>query len=175
MKKILCLLASLLIVLPVYAKDLNLSVKMLAIKRIKSTEISGDEIYISVTEFRSNDTVVHYTIPEQPLHWPERVLGKIENLDIWHGILRESQRTEVLLSVVDHDNPPLDADDLVGTVKLRMANHDGKLDVIWGVLGGQYVPEKISSPLGPAQRFTLTGDGGIYQVDFVLIEDKNGK
>lgn len=170
-------LAALCFLFPItaFSNDLPVSVQLVSIQSVKPSEIGGDEVYFSVTQFNPNDTIEYYTIPERPLHWPSKILNKIKDLPLWKGTLAKNHGIEIVFSVIDHDMPPLNPDDLLGSIKLKLKNDEGKLIATWKNLDNKSEPETITSDKGTIKRFILTGDDSKYIVDLMVVEKANAK
>lgn len=139
-----------------------------AIKANVQTEANGDEVYLAITEFRHDDKNHHYTIPQFPLHWPADALSQIADLEIWKTALASGGSTEVTIGFVEHDAPPWNTDDMIGGIKIKMINQNGQLKTQWILMGKDAKEQKVDVKQKVMHSYQLTGEGGDYQVDFVL-------
>lgn len=151
-----------LFTLPVFcvAKELSLQVKLTAIESIATTEERGDELYFSVTEFPTNEKPRHYEVPDFPTHWLSKYLNKLDEVVLWEKVVAEDQGVSVVFSLIERDAPPWNLDDLVGSVKLKLKNENGKLTKQWSIPNKEDT-EKLNDS---ENMFILTGDGGEYHI-----------
>lgn len=143
------------------------------IKQVQSSEAGGDEIYLHITEFQSSGKNRQYTIPNYPLHWPSDALDQIKDLSVWKQSLQVGDSVEVLVSVIEHDAPPWNTDDLIGTMKVHIQNKAGKLHYQWNLVedGSAGQSTKLQPKL--IEPFTFKGISGTYQLTFQLLKDNS--
>lgn len=167
MKKLLLSLGLLAFATVSYAQNLNLTLTLDKMQVSKLTEKSSDELYFSVVEFPSEGKGAHKTIPEYPLYWSSDHIDKIADLTLWKSSLKPGQSAEVLVSLVEHDVPPWNTDDLLGAFKLHVMNKDGKLITKWD---GKNAENKIEAVKGKNNQntYTLIGEGGKYMLSVSL-------
>ena len=170
MKRSVLALLLALAINPVYAKGLNPSIILEKITPIKTTEKSGDEVYINITEYLPDGKTKSTNIPARPLAWASKDLAKIKALPLWSATLAEGQSADVIMTFVEQDNPPYDPDDLLGVVHLKMMNTKQGLKTLWSVREGSIkAPAKNLADSGQ-QHFILTGSQGTYAIDMKLLK-----
>lgn len=171
MKKLLLSLGLLAFATVSYAQNLSLTLTLDKMQINKLTEKSSDELYFSVVEFPSQGKGSSKTIPEYPLYWSSEHVDKIANLTLWNNTLKPGQSAEVLVSLVEHDIPPWNTDDLLGAFKLQVMNKDGKLVTKWS---DKNAKNNVAAVTGSSNQktYTLTGEGGQYQLSVSLDNTK---
>jgi len=174
MKKIVVILFSLLAAIAVAAgpKSQPVAVNLLHLKALNTSERGGDELYMSVTVYPSQGKSSTKQIPQRPLHWLNKHLEKINNLNLWSGDLAPGQSVSILLSLMEQDAPPWNTDDLIGTVRVHIKNDNGKLISSWSMPNRIDSPTEVYTKHGPAKLFELTGEGARYQAYFLLTNKK---
>ena len=127
----------------------------------------GDEIYLSITEFHSSRDARHITVPSQPVHWPSKALPQVKDLRLWGGSLKEGESLELIISVIEQDAAPWNIDDLIGTVKVKLRNENGKLEEKWKPMGEG--TEHSASGEGSGASHTINFKGrGHYEIQLQL-------
>ena len=170
MKKLLTLLF-LFNISVVFAANNNVihpSVHLLSMKAVSTAEKRGDELYLNVTVFHSEGESDLFRFPAKPLYWPSEHIEKVDNLQVWDGQLKNGESAEVLFSLVEHDMPPWNTDDLVGTVRLHIKNTQGALEASWSMPNRTDSPMSVITKHGRAEKFSLIGDHGHYDLYFML-------
>ena len=172
MKKLFLLIACLFLSLPSFAASgpVKFQVNLLTIKAVNTGERGGDELYLDVTKFSVDGDHKHIRIPEHPMYWPSEHLEKVNNLSVWKGELVNGQSIELVFSLVEHDIPPWNVDDLIGTVRLKLMNDNGDLVSNWSMPNRATSSVSINTKHGKAERFTLTEDDHVYDIYFQLKE-----
>lgn len=137
-----------------------------SIKLITATEAGGDELYFVITEFNSRDENQQYTVPSYPVTWPSRSVDQINNLKLWSGNLYEGDETELLIEFIEHDMPPLNVDDSLGSIRIKFKNVKGKLETQW--TDDENATDVKNTKEGETnhREYTFTGDGGDYIIKF---------
>lgn len=137
------------------------------LKVVKPTEKSGDELYFSVTEYSSVDHAKSFEVPEFPEDWLSGQVKDLKRVVLWEKMLQDNESAMVVISLLDRDAPPWDMDDLVGTIKFKVKNSNGKIQKEWSI------PNKSDTKVigNEKSSFELTGDGGDYKMD-LLFEQK---
>ncbi len=192
MKRILAALLCLSLVwaLPAHAKLLHPEVYLDKIIGHESGEKEGDELYLSVAEFHSDGTSQAYTVPghfversthygstfppspprHPTLYWNSGQLSQISKLKLWDKPLMDGDAVEIVISLIEHDLPPWDLDDLIGTIKLRLRNEKGRLYVQWQKVGddsAKPIEAKLSrTPL--KKTYTFADKHGKYDLELRL-------
>jgi len=131
MKKILTLICGLFFASVVYAQNITPTLYLESIKANKTFEEQGDEIYFGVTELSAKERGSHKTVPELPLYLHSKSFQKVKDLKLWTGKLMPGQSTEIIIGLVERDMPPWNTDDLIGTAKVKITNHNGKMLIKW--------------------------------------------
>ena len=152
----------------VCAKSIDPTLKLINIKSISTMEKRGDEVYMMVTVYPSDDKPKHYHIPKTPLYWPSEHLDKIKLLNIWHAEIKKDQAVTLILSLMDRDAPPWNTDDLIGEIKVQLKNNKGELESTWSLPNRTDPPITVMSKYGEARKFELMNDGGKYELYLVL-------
>ena len=75
--------------------------------------------------------------------------------------------------VLDKITHEFNADDLIGSVKLKFTSQQGKIVANWSQIGMSKSPEILKTQKGEAKHFTLTGEGATYLIDLLLFEKGN--
>jgi len=170
----LLLLGSLFFPVMAQATALHPELLLSGIIQKKATEKGGDEIYLAITEFKSNGEHHQYLIPEPPMYWPSSSLAHIKNLSLWKQPLKPGESEELLVSLVEQDLAPWDVDDLIGAVKIKIKNEKGHLNYEWSLLQYGHLTSAMKKPIRNQAKvsFSLKGDTGEYQLMFHLMEQK---
>lgn len=148
------------------AKTLPVSVKLAEIKAEKTSEKKGDELYFHVTKYSNLGHSVESRIPIFPEHWLSKQLNKVKNVEIWKGSLKEGESIKLIISLLDQDLPPWDADDLLGSAQLMLSNQKGKLKTEWVVPVFEETEEVEMLKPGKPQHYLFKGAGSLYDVAF---------
>ncbi len=171
MKRVTWIIALMLMCATAWAaKSLTPELIMMHINPIKTLESSGDELYIDIAEYPSSGKASHYRIPKHPLHWPSRHVKKLKEISLWHKTIEPEQAVTLVISLLEQDTPPWNTDDLIGTVRVRIKNVNGKLEYSWSIPNRADSPISVKSRFGTAQKFELLGDGGNYEL-FLRLSD----
>lgn len=133
------------------------------ITKVKTAEKYGDELYWVVTEFKSSGKNLQYTIPRYPVHWPSKALDSVKDLQLWRGKLPPGQSSIVYLELVEHDAPPFNIDDSIGSVRLVVKNDKGTLKVDWQESENVKYKEVKDGSL-VFEKLKFHGEGGEYLV-----------
>lgn len=152
-----------------FANNIAAQLNLISLKGLHASESYGDELYFNVTEFRRDHIVKHYSIPEFPAVWSSKALENIPKLKLWEQELANNERVELLVTLVEHDNPPWDREDILGTVKVLLKNDNGKLIVKWLEATNSETFGKEKKQASSMGRFLFKGAKGLYQVDFQII------
>lgn len=155
------IMAALVASSPVQAQE-EFSVKLTEIQKIKSQEKSGDELYISVTEFPKTGSPRHYQVPSFPTHWLSSYLTSVKDVTLWQKNGQSCEEVKVIFSLVEEDMPPWNLDDLLGSVELNVTCEQGKPVSHW------VIPNKANTEqLGTEKSdFSFTGDNSEYRAKF---------
>jgi len=138
-----------------------------SMKMLKSTEHYGDELYLVVTEFNSRNDNQQYTIPRYPITWPSRALDQVHDLKVWSGSLYDGDEVDLSIELVEHDAPPFNVDDSIGSAELKLKNNKGKLTTEWTTRHGMTDHQEKKDAKQTSHHYTFKGDGGEYLIKFV--------
>ena len=142
------------------------NIELVSLKAKKLSEESGDEVYFTVTEYSNLRQPEHYRIPMYPTHWLSKNLDQVKNLSLWQYDLEEGESVQLILTLIEHDVPPWNVDDHLGSVKLNIKNHQGQLETKWGV--PDYDDDTESTEIRP-MTYTFKSPAALYEVEFKLI------
>lgn len=156
-----------LFISPVFAQTDNLSVKLQAIEKIHSQELSGDELYFTITEFPVGKPPSYYQIPSFPTHWLSAHLGNIKDIVLWKKSVQACENIDVIFSLVEKDLPPWNLNDDLGTVELKVRCDNGQVKANWSVPN----PKTAASIIDGGSAFSFTGNKAEYHAVFKF-EDK---
>ncbi len=131
------------------------------LKKIKSTESQGDELYFSVTEYSSIERPRTYLLPNFPTHWLSEHLSEIKDLALWQKNIDKNESIMLVISLLERDAPPWNTDDLIGTLKLKIYHEDGQLKHVWQIPNHKEVEMTDKNK----QQFIFSGDSGKYELD----------
>jgi hypothetical protein len=161
----------LIFVSPVFAKDLSVVIKLHSVEVRKTSEKSGDELYLDVTQYSSLGSSRTDRIPKAPLHWKSSNLAQVKDLSVWEGSLKAQEEVKIILSLVEQDFPPWDLDDLIGSCQLILMNNQGKLETKWGLPVFEEKVEVVMSAKANPQFFVMKGDNSEYNISFSVHEN----
>lgn len=147
------------------AKDLEVSINLLTIEALKTSERLGDEVYFSVTEYSSKSTPKLFRVPMFPLHWLSRELPQVKNVNLWTGELKEEESVLLILSLIEQDLEPWNVDDHLGSVQVKLANKKGKIVAQWGQPKFSDQP-KVEQPDTKVPKFIMFGEASKYVTVF---------
>lgn len=150
-----------------FAKALNPALRLSAIKAIKTAEAGGDELYLDVTVYPSHGKPSHRQIPMRPLYWSSKALKNLKVVNLWSAKLEMGQTVTLIVSLVEHDVPPWNTDDLIGAVRIHVKNDAGILQSQWSMVN-QKPPQLKILKENVQQTFQLTGEQSIYKLDLRL-------
>lgn len=137
-----------------------------ALKVEKTSEDKTDELYFSVTVYPSGSHPYHFRLPTFPNYWLSNHVDQIKSLKMWEANLEENQSVMVIISLIEHDAPPWDNDDLIGTMKLNIKNDKGSLVHEW-VKPNQDDDQAVSQTQDAKSlkhEFKLSGDQSLYSI-----------
>ena len=92
-------------------------------------------------------------------------------MNLWEGLLQNKEAIQLVVSLIEQDMPPWDLDDHIGSVKITLANDNGKLQTKYSIPNFQDQPEVIQ-PNSKYPLFILKGDGSQYKVAFEVKQKK---
>lgn len=148
-----------------HAKDLHAVIKLVSIESTQSSESYSDEVYFSVLESRDTGSPEMYRVPNFPLHWQTKDLPNMRDIKLWEGDLQDNQSAQVVLSLIEHDMPPWNVDDHIGSAKVTLKNQKGKIDIKWGQPSFNDQPEVTQADL-KVPKYVMMGEGAHYTLQF---------
>lgn len=148
----------------VSANPLQVDVMLSSMKAIKSQEAGGDEVYFSVTQYSNKKRPQESRIPMFPTYWRSATVNELKDVILWHAELEQGESVQVVLSLIEHDAPPWNVDDHLGSAKVTLNNDRGRMKVEWSQPNYQDQPPTIQSPEAPLYTF-MAGEAK-YQVKF---------
>jgi hypothetical protein len=148
------------------AKEITVAVNLVDIKTEKPSEARGDEIYFHLTKYSSLGTSKEERLPVFPLHWLSKQTNSIKNVVLWQGLLQEGESVKLIISLLEEDLPPWDADELLGSAQLTLTNKSGKLTKEWTIPVFEETQEVEMLKVAEPQRYVFKGDNAIYDVAF---------
>jgi hypothetical protein len=141
---------------------------LLTINAIQTLETQGDELYLDVTAYPSNGKPHNFQVPKYPLYWGSNQLDKVNNVPIWQEPLANGEAVTLIISLVEQDIPLWGTDDLIGSIRVRLRNIDGKLESSWSMPNRVDAPTSILTKQGRAEKFQLVGENSNYEVFLFL-------
>lgn len=151
-----------------YAGDIPVAIKLSHISATKVSEGSGDEVYFSVTHYSNQKGNDHQRIPMFPTHWLSQHLSQIKDIPLWQQTLSDGEAVQIILSLIEHDSPPWNVDDHIGSVKVTLKNHDNRLEAVWGQPDFKDKTPVEQSGSNSEPDFILKGNASEYSVNFVI-------
>jgi hypothetical protein len=155
----------------VLAQDIKVAVKLAKMEAKKTNEKDGDELYFSIVEYSSRAAPTLDRIPMFPTNWLSKNLDNLQDVILWQGTLSTSQSVLLVLSLIEQDVPPWDNDDHIGSVQVKLANKDDKLQVEWGQPQYRDQPKVVQADLA-VPRFEMFGAGARYVTLFKIDVEK---
>jgi len=153
-------------------KSIKAEVRLLRIKALTTSEKEGDELFLHITEYLSNGKTLSYDLPKDNKHWDTKDLSKVNNYYLLSLKLRKGEAATIIFSLMEQDFKPWNTKDVIGSVRLRVMNNKGALESSWGMTNLSISPIVVHSRFGNANKFTIMGDGGRYEMYFLLKEKK---
>ena len=143
----------------------KITVKLLHIEKIKASESQGDELYFDVLAYGSNQHPTHHRIPPFPHHWPSFVLDKIKNITLWQSNLPPHSNIKLIVSLVEKDAPPWNANDVLGSFELVLKRTAGGLAIHYQELGKVESSIEVKQQLKQNVIFSLNGAEYRFLID----------
>lgn len=150
------------------AKSIKFSLVNIAAKKV--SERGGDELYLTVTTYPSAKRPTHERIPDFPKYWLSSYVDQIENLEVWRGSLQPEESVLVLFTLLEHDVPPWNTDDLIGVVRAKVYTEDGKIKVDWKMPNSDAIAKDVKTEKGMAKAFDLYGEDFHYALTLQMEE-----
>ena len=132
-----------------------------------ASEKSGDELYITVTDYSNFAKPGYSRIPSFPTYWLAKHLNSVSDIKLWEHNFNNGEASQIIISLIEHDMPPWNVDDLIGSVKVNIANRDGKLDIKWdpSIYNNEAAVEQ---PIKVSPNFVMKGQNSNYNVTFKI-------
>ncbi len=114
-----------------YQVNPELILKQLTV--LKEQEFGGDEIYITLNVRRSGFPVEYIRIPQRPDHWLSRQIDLVKDIHLWSAPVIDGETVTIMVELNEQNMEPMNPDDLLGMMRVKIKNEKGKLDVHWDV------------------------------------------
>lgn len=161
-KKWIFLLA-LIFSLPVFASSsVKSSLVVEQVKKVKAQEYFGDDLYFDISVFKVKEPTMFFRVPKFPINWPSSKVKFIKGIVLWQGEIKDKQKVNFVVSLVDQDAKPFNPDDIVGVVKVMVENVDGQLKANWQM--PNVASSAKDSKAGDVQKFSFSSSNGDYEV-----------
>lgn len=154
-----------------WAQAEHFAVKLHRLESLHAQEKSGDELFISVTEFPMQENPIHYQVPNFPSHWISKYLPNIKDVVVWKKTLKQCEPVDLLISLVEEDLPPWNVNDLLGSVELKIKCVNGKPQEEWLIPD----PKNTSKITSESNAFSFTGKNAEYHAVFKLEDTISNK
>lgn len=151
------------------ASDVTPELVLDKVKVISTQEKHGDELYITLSVRDPQTPTQYFRIPEAPDHWLSEKIDEIKHVNLWSKPIASGQSVIVLVELNEQDATPLDPDDLIGVIRVRLLNDNGTLKVRWELpnqkasVGAQTNAVGVSKS-GLQEKFVLENQGGQYEM-----------
>lgn len=179
-------LAALALSVPGQAKEIEVTLN--SIKNVVANERGDDELYINVTAFHSDGKFTTYTVPggDKPTlghygsrfpagppripqaYWPAKALSKVKDIPLWKGDVTKDSAVQLVVALVEHDIPPWNLDDMIGSVKIKIGMEKGQLSANWTVLSAEAIKESGQLKMNKSQQVELRNGEGHYQIKLTV-------
>ncbi len=168
---VLCAVCLFICSFSIYADGIMATIRLLQLDGIKSSEKMGDELYFSITEYSSSATPKLNRVPMFPIHWTTKELPQIKNVILWSGEIQANDSVLIILTLLEQDLPPWNADDHIGSAQVKLANKNGKLVAQWGQPDFKDQP-KVKQIDGSVPKFMMYGENSEYVLVFQATVNK---
>ncbi len=156
----------------IHSKEIHSVVKLTDMRVEKTSDAGGDNLFFTITQYRSGGGKQEERIPIYPLHWLSRQLSGVKRVILWEGDIQEGESVKLICSLIEQKFPPWDLDDfMIGSAELVLANQKGKLKKKWSISAFEEKGEVEIQKLANPQRYIFKGAGSRYDVAF-LVEQK---
>lgn len=147
--------------------DLKPTLLLDHIKMIKTGESDGDELYFDITVYRAKQPAQYFRLPKQPFHEPSKLVGQFSKVKLWSEPLKVGESVTIIVSLIETDYTPLNPDDLIGLVRVKLKNNAGKLQATWD-MPNQSMPAIDHND--KVQKFDVKGEGSQYEIYLSLVK-----
>jgi hypothetical protein len=152
---------------PTFAQDIKAQVSLLNLIPLKLTERGWDQLYMGITHIGTNGKYQYYRIPEFPLHWIMKKDGKIQNQNLWTGVIKEGESITINLALIEQDESRIEVDDLIGEAQVQLTNAQGQLKANWRIVQANDRKDNTNQ-VGTSSEYVFFGDNGKYQLKFAV-------
>jgi len=133
---------------------------------------SVDELYLSIAVYPAQDTPYHFRVPSFPSYWPSTHIQQVQDVVLWTNTLAEQKSFMLVITLLEHDSPPWNNDDLIGIAKLKVRKINDVTYYQWLSPGTEIAStHQLSSGSLPGEHtkvFDLQGEHGHYQMALKL-------
>ena len=149
------------------ANPIRVVIKLKKITAQELSEENGDEIYFAVTHYPSNGLPGHDRVPNFPEYWLSKNLPALKDITLWEQEILPDESIQVILSLIEHDAPPFNIDDHLGSVKVTLHNIAGSLESQWMKADFKDQPEvnRINTTL---PEYVFKTHNSLYTVAFAI-------
>ncbi len=148
------------------------------IKVLQAQESAGDELYLTISIRRPGLPAEYIRVPERPDHWLSRQLDLVKDIQLWSEPIANGETVTLMIELNEQDAEPLNPDDLLGIMRVKIKNTKGSLDVHWdipnwdGVHSSKKshgsVTDTVAPESGSVEKFDLKNDGAHYEMYLML-------
>ncbi len=166
-------------------KDLTIKPELMLdqIKLIKAQESDGDELYFTLSARVGNKPTEYIRIPVKPEHWLSGKIEAVNKIHLWSEPLVEGQSVTIIVELNEQDSAgPLNPDDLLGVMRVKLKNEKGLLQASWDIPNqtGVNAPKKLAGEPADTHapeahhvhKFDLQNDGSHYEVHMSMSKIK---
>lgn len=166
-------------------KDLSIKPELVLdkIKLVKAQERAGDELYFTLSARVGNKPTKYIRIPVKPEHWLSGKIDAVKKVHLWSEPLVDGQSVTIIVELNEQDSgSPLDPDDLLGVMRVKLKNDRGILHVLWDIPNqtGVNAPKKMAGEAADthiagshhAHKFDLQNDEAHYEVHMLMGKTK---
>ena len=167
-KQLLILIILISVTNNIYAVPTKVSLILSNIKALSVSEKTGEEVYFTMTHYSNIYRPKQDRIPIFPTHWLSMHLPTIKDLTLWEYNLQDDEAIQLIVSLIEHDTPPWNLDDHIGSIKITLVNENNQIKTIWGEpdYSDQTTVNKISNGNNP--EYILRSDASQYNLNFSL-------
>ncbi|STX93816.1 Uncharacterised protein [Legionella londiniensis] len=134
------------------------------LKPLKHQETGGDELYMDIGVYRAQKEGRFFRIPEFPKNWPSSQSDKIKKIPLWSEPIKDGETVILILSLLEQDVTPMNPDDLLGIMRVKLKNEKGTLNVQWSIPNRSVGPSTVMGEGGNIEKFELFSEEGQYEV-----------
>jgi len=148
-------------------QSIKASIILVGMKARKTQETKGDELYFHLHIYPSYKEHYSLRIPEVPKIWRSQKLKEVTNVPIFEESIPEGGTVNVVISLMEKDDPPFDSDDLLGVITAHFKNDQGKLKSLWSIPNRTDAPVLVTTKLGPSYYFDFFSKHFRYELYFL--------